>query len=137
MRWGVPEQASNNHSTTDLCINEIQKCKQVSAGPNFVVSKMLTLRKVSEIQSKSILMCTLQAIVGNKYGYRPIPNAIRQDVFEAMRDLVSEESDWSLVTEWYKCDENAQPPEYILQNINSKIANYSSVSNIVIFSVVL
>ena len=37
MRWGVPEQASNNHSTTDLCISEIQKCKKVSAGPNFVV----------------------------------------------------------------------------------------------------
>ena len=45
MRWGVPEQASNNHSTTDLCISEIQKCKKVSAGPNFVVS--LHLNKLS------------------------------------------------------------------------------------------
>ena len=38
MRWGVPEQAAENHSTTDLCIQEINKCKQVSVGPCFVVS---------------------------------------------------------------------------------------------------
>ena len=38
MRWGVPEQASNNHSTSDLCIHEIRKCQEVSVGPNFVVS---------------------------------------------------------------------------------------------------
>ena len=37
MRWGVPEQASDNHSTTDLCIQEIKKCQEVSVGPNFVV----------------------------------------------------------------------------------------------------
>lgn len=37
MRWGVPEHASDNHSTTDLCINEILKCQELSAGPNFVV----------------------------------------------------------------------------------------------------
>lgn len=38
MRWGVPEQAADNHATTDLCIHEIQKCQEVSAGPTFVVS---------------------------------------------------------------------------------------------------
>ena len=37
MRWGVPEQASDNHSTTDLCLHEIHKCQEVSVGPNFVV----------------------------------------------------------------------------------------------------
>ena len=37
MRWGVPEEASDNHSTTDLCLQEIDKCKEVSAGPCFVV----------------------------------------------------------------------------------------------------
>ena len=37
MRWGVPEQASDNHSTTELCLQEILKCQEVSVGPNFVV----------------------------------------------------------------------------------------------------
>ena len=37
MRWGIPEQASNNHSTTDLCLQEIRKCQEVSVGPNFLV----------------------------------------------------------------------------------------------------
>jgi len=37
MRWGVPEHASDSHSTTELCLQEINKCQEVSAGPNFVV----------------------------------------------------------------------------------------------------
>ena len=40
MRWGVPEQASDNHSTTELCIQEIKKCQEISVGPNFVVSNI-------------------------------------------------------------------------------------------------
>ena len=42
MRWGVPEQASDNHSTTELCIQEIKKCQQVSVGPNFVVRILIS-----------------------------------------------------------------------------------------------
>ena len=42
MRWGVPEQAADNHSTTDLCIQEIKKCQEVSVGPNFVVREKST-----------------------------------------------------------------------------------------------
>ena len=37
MRWGVPEEASDNHSTADLCVQEIRKCQEVSVGPCFVV----------------------------------------------------------------------------------------------------
>ena len=37
MRWGVPEEASDNHSTADLCVQEIRKCQEVSIGPCFVV----------------------------------------------------------------------------------------------------
>ena len=43
MRWGVPEQAADNHSTTDLCIQEIKKCQEVSVGPNFVVCEKSNL----------------------------------------------------------------------------------------------
>ena len=43
MRWGVPEQAADNHSTTDLCIQEIKKCQEVSVGPNFVVREKSAL----------------------------------------------------------------------------------------------
>ena len=43
MRWGVPEQASDNHTTSELCIQEIKKCQEVSVGPNFMVNHCISL----------------------------------------------------------------------------------------------
>ena len=37
MRWGVRDEATDDHMTTDLCIREIQNCQRLSMGPNFVV----------------------------------------------------------------------------------------------------
>ena len=37
MRWGVPAQANDDHTITDLCIEEIVNCQKYSIGPNFVV----------------------------------------------------------------------------------------------------
>ena len=37
MRWGVREEAQDDHMTSDLCIREIKKCQRSSAGPSFVV----------------------------------------------------------------------------------------------------
>jgi len=38
MRWGVPDEASDDHLATELCLQEIQACQKLSTGPNFVVS---------------------------------------------------------------------------------------------------
>lgn len=37
MRWGVREDAGIEHTTTDICLREIKRCQETSAGPNFVV----------------------------------------------------------------------------------------------------
>lgn len=37
MRWGVRDEATDDHMTTKLCINEIGNCQRLSMGPNFVV----------------------------------------------------------------------------------------------------
>ena len=37
MRWGVRDEATDDHSTTDLCLKEIKNCQKISIGPNFVV----------------------------------------------------------------------------------------------------
>lgn len=37
MRWGVRDEATDDHMTTQLCINEIYNCQRLSMGPNFVV----------------------------------------------------------------------------------------------------
>lgn len=37
MRWGVRDEATDDHMTTELCMKEIQNCQRLSMGPNFVV----------------------------------------------------------------------------------------------------
>lgn len=47
MRWGVRDTATTDHMTTFLCLQEIQKCQEISLGPNFMVSTFTTLLTVS------------------------------------------------------------------------------------------
>lgn len=41
MRWGVRDEATDDHMTTELCMKEIENCQRLSMGPNFVVKKNL------------------------------------------------------------------------------------------------
>ena len=38
LRWGINEQAHDNHKIIEFCLREIENCKTVSIGPSFVVS---------------------------------------------------------------------------------------------------
>lgn len=38
MRWGVRDKATDSHMATELCLKEIEQCRQLSSGPFFVVS---------------------------------------------------------------------------------------------------
>lgn len=39
MRWGVRDEATDDHMTTELCMKEIDNCQRLSMGPNFVVTR--------------------------------------------------------------------------------------------------
>ena len=39
MRWGVRDEASDDHSASELCMRELRSCQQLSVGPTFVVRK--------------------------------------------------------------------------------------------------
>ena len=38
MRWGVRDEATDDHMTTELCMKELYACQKLSTGPNFIVS---------------------------------------------------------------------------------------------------
>lgn len=38
MRWGVRDEATADHKTNELCMQEIKNCQRLTPGPNFVVS---------------------------------------------------------------------------------------------------
>ena len=48
MRWGVRDEATDDHMTTELCMREIANCQRLSMGPNFVVS-LFTISEIVEI----------------------------------------------------------------------------------------
>ena len=41
MRWGVRDEATDDHMGTELCLKELKLCQKLSTGPNFVVSLYL------------------------------------------------------------------------------------------------
>ncbi|XP_023233004.1 NACHT and WD repeat domain-containing protein 2-like [Centruroides sculpturatus] len=103
MRWGVRDEATDDHMTTELCMKEIENCQRLSMGANFVV------------------------FLGQKYGYRPVPTFIDGKEFVLMRDMLVEVgSDVSLLDKWYKEDTNAVPSVYVLQPISSILPNFNN-----------
>ncbi|XP_066257781.1 NACHT and WD repeat domain-containing protein 2 [Euwallacea similis] len=103
MRWGVRDEATDDHMTTELCMKEIQNCQRLSMGPNFVV------------------------FLGQKYGYRPIPTYILSSELQLIRDeLHATGHDVILIDTWYRKDSNAVPPISVLQPISSILINFNN-----------
>ena len=57
MRWGVRDEATDDHQTTSICLEEIANCQRASIGPSFVF------------------------FGGQKYGYRPVPAVISEEEY--------------------------------------------------------
>ena len=41
MRWGVRDEATDDHMTSELCMRELRACQRLSTGPNFIVSSVV------------------------------------------------------------------------------------------------
>ncbi|KAK7479964.1 hypothetical protein BaRGS_00028791, partial [Batillaria attramentaria] len=102
MRWGVRDEATDDHRTTDLCLREIERCTQISTGPCFVT------------------------LVSHKYGYRVFPREIVATEFDLLMNAISSEPAKELLKKWFRLDGNAVPPTYILQPISSQYPDFLS-----------
>ena len=100
LRWGVPEEAGKDNRTMRICLRELKRCQEGPIKPNFLV------------------------LLGDRYGWRPLPENIPADLFGRLRDEMSAETQSLL--EWqedqpaggkggYRRDDNAVPPMYELQ----------------------
>ena len=59
-------------------------------------------------------MIDFQTLLGNRYGYQPLPVLITvEDVVKITPYL--KKDDFELLKIWYKRDENAIPPQFVLQ----------------------
>jgi NACHT domain- and WD repeat-containing protein len=91
LRWGVRDEAGLDQRTMEICLAEIARCQKTGIKPNFI------------------------ALLGDRYGWRPLPARIEQAEFETVRAQVAADN-VTLVNHWYpQVDLNADPPEYLLR----------------------
>jgi WD40 repeat protein len=95
LRWGLGEEAARDHRTMSICLTEIERCQQTSPRPNFFV------------------------LLGDRFGWRPLPSEIPGDEFDRIRGIV-DVTDSSLLDEWYRRDDNAVPPVYCLRPLTDR-----------------
>lgn len=99
LRWGVRDEAALNQQTMEICLREIERCQQTGIKPNFIV------------------------LLGDRYGWRPLPARIEAQEFERVRDHVTDAVDKQLIKGWYERDENVVPPEYLLKPRTGEFAD--------------
>lgn len=93
LRWGISEEAGLDQRTTHICLRELHRCQAATPRPNFII------------------------LLGNRYGWRPLPEEIDASEFEAVENEAAGLNlpEASLLREWYVRDDNALPPVYHLR----------------------
>ena len=104
LRWGVSDEAALDQQTMKVCLGEIERCQKTSPRPNFIV------------------------LLGDRYGWRPLPYEIPAKEFEAILFKTSRE-DQLILNQWYLRDNNAIPPTYVLQPRKDEFANFDVWEN--------
>jgi hypothetical protein len=101
LRWGIREEASAGHRTMRICLSEVARCQETSPRPNFVV------------------------LLGDRYGWRPLPEVVGAEEFEALTGLLAPEQSAAAEAAYLR-DDNAVPPEYVLRPIGDGAAGYDA-----------
>ncbi|XP_068752515.1 NACHT domain- and WD repeat-containing protein 1-like isoform X2 [Montipora capricornis] len=104
LRWGVRQESVDDHRVVNICMEEIKRCQEISLGIAFI------------------------ALLGDKYGWRPLPSSVDSDEFESLLEHI-DKLDRELVTTWYLRDDNAVPPCHLLQPISSQFPIHSTDRN--------
>jgi hypothetical protein len=102
LRWGVREEAGLDQQAMRICLGEIERCQKTTPRPNFIV------------------------LLGDRYGWRPLPSEIPAAEFENIMNAVPGQAGSeakALLGRWYRRDDNAVPPVYCLQPRKIELKN--------------
>jgi len=101
LRWGVSEEAGLDQKTMRICLTEVERCQKTSPRPNFLI------------------------LLGDRYGWCPLPEEIPADEYEEIDGVISVDGR-GLLNRWYRLDENAVPPVYCLLPRSPKFEDYQT-----------
>jgi hypothetical protein len=90
LRWGITEEAQQEHDTLRICLEEVRRCQELSPRPNFAV------------------------LLGDRYGWEPVPARIPSSHWERLKTAADAVS-WKVIKVQYQLDKNAVPPVYCLR----------------------
>jgi hypothetical protein len=91
LRWGITDEAQNDHETLEICLEEIKRSQDISPKPNFIV------------------------LLGQRYGTQLPPPKIKASTFEVLL-LGASGEDRQTLNELYERDENQLPEAiYVLK----------------------
>jgi len=111
LRWGVSIEAAHDQQTMNICFQELKRCQKITPKPNFII------------------------LLGNRYGWCPLPPQIEAEEFEEILSRVSQEERGLLLWDekqpngnkgWYRRDDNALPTEYCLMPREVKLKDSAS-----------
>jgi WD40 repeat protein len=85
LRWGIPANSAEDLDIVSICLDEVERCRKLSPRPNFV------------------------ALIGNRYGWRPLPATIPINIYDLLPVSAKE-----VVTKHYNLDKNAIPETYLI-----------------------
>ena len=94
LRWGISPERSSRSKTIQTCFDEIDRCQRLSPKPNFVL------------------------LLGQRYGYVPIPEVVPNDLYGRLRDFLSKyvESEPLLLWDnWYQQDSNDLEKKWLIK----------------------
>ena len=84
MRWGVRDEMTNEHMTTELCMRELASCQQLSIG--------LKRKHFVQYGNSDTLILPLGPnfiyLGGQKYGYRPVPAIVDSAELKLLRETL-------------------------------------------------
>jgi len=100
LRWGISHEAQLDQKTLELCLEEVRSCKSYPY-PNFLV------------------------MLGDRYGWVPLPYAIESEEFEEVLKFVVDIDKGRLLA-WYEKDLNQLPASYILKERTGLYEEYDS-----------
>ena len=99
LRWGVSDEAQLDQKALEMCIKEVQSCKRYDY-PNFLI------------------------MLGDRYGWIPLPNIIEKSEFEQILQNI-DEKDKEYILSWYFEDANQVPASYMLEQRTDEYEDYN------------
>ncbi len=89
LRWGINGESSINQNTLDICLSEVQRCKDTELRPSFL------------------------AMLGERYGWIPLPSRIEERIFVQIMNRANQYQK-KLLSYWFFQDKNDIDNVYVL-----------------------